>query len=998
MPVAEIAIAQSFAGSGLGSLVLPTLRKFLYCIELVRGKHAGTEELNSNLDGLKALLRDTEGNGGSQTLTIMRRNLTELRYRTEAAVDAASIHLAHAQDPGCRDALQVRPQHWNLLPPARSPTTSRPRRDVEPPDDRARSCGASAAAENRHVADVIADAVLVGTDAPRKALFDLLVPAGEQRPRLDLIAVAGESGVGKTVLTRDVYEDRKVKACFDCHVWVAMDVALTDKQFLTKVVSLLYGETNRNLPRGIDKMEVQQLRLQIHAQLVSRRYIIVLDNLNKRDEELTLFLEHALPKDSYARVIFTTLIPDFQPPSSHNLTTIDLKRLSPEEATLHFCRSTFEAEECPTHLRDLAREIVELCEGLPFVIAVVGGLLSKRERSDEEWGRFLAELRRRGNIGVVTAVLAMSINDLEAKHKNCLLCFGIFPRGCAVTSANLIRVWIAEGFVEAEQGVAEAERPLEDIANGYLEELRQRRVIQQAESYDYGRTKSWKVHDVIHQALVAIAEEENFSTISMRHSVLKYRNIRRLSVQDTMEEFPQSVSFKRLRTLFIFKQISNMPRIFPSKKTLRALNLEGARIDRFPKEIESLIFLRYLNLRNTKISELPNSLKNFKFLQTLDLKGTCLSKLPNEILELNSLRHLLVYHYDTAESPPLINGVKVPKGIGKLKELQTLSVVDADNDGDIVEELKHLSQLRRLGIVKLRAADASKLLVFVPGMRHLSSVSLTLSSVDDQPLSLQDLAASRCLKRLYVRGELQTLPTSFSSLKNLVRLRLRGCQLREDLFRVLEGLQSLAELSLIQAYDGEQLVSKQGGFPKLKILDLDQLDNLINVTVEGAMPGLEKLIIRNCEKLKTVPLGIMRLTNLKELHLFEMPENFLSKLSGGEDCDKVKHVEYICYYKQGVPRKIPSSRHPGIRIREETAISQLPSTDPTRKGKEIAEEPPEEIKLVTAEARNKSSLEIFTEEFLEIVKGSKISYADITVGLSNPMEGPGYATAEHGNN
>nr|CAD1826585.1 unnamed protein product [Ananas comosus var. bracteatus] len=757
---------------------------------------------------------------------------------------------------------------------------------VPRPDNRARSSAAPAGRlENRHVADVIADAVLVGTDAPRKALFDLLVPAGEQRPRLELIAVAGESGVGKTVLTRDVYEDRKVKACFDCHVWVAMDVALTDKQFLTKVVSLLFGETNRNLPRGIDKMEVQQLRLQIHAQLVSRR----------------------------------------RPPV-------------------------------------------------------------QRERSDEEWGRFLAELRRRGNIGVVTAVLAMSINDLEAKHKNCLLCFGIFPRGCAVTSANLIRVWIAEGFVEAEQGVAEAERPLEDIANGYLEELRQRRVIQQAESYDYGRTKSWKVHDVIHQALVAIAEEENFSTISMRHSVLKYRNIRRLSVQDTMEEFPQSVSFKRLRTLFIFKQISNMPRIFPSKKTLRALNLEGARIDRFPKEIESLIFLRYLNLRNTKISELPNSLKNFKFLQTLDLKGTCLSKLPNEILELNSLRHLLVYHYDTAESPPLNNGVKVPKGIGKLKELQTLSVVDADNDGDIVEELKHLSQLRRLGIVKLRAADASKLLVFVPGMRHLSSVSLTLSPVDDQPLSLQDLAASRCLKRLYVRGQLQTLPTSFSSLKNLVRLRLRGSKLREDLFRVLEGLQSLAELSLIQAYDGEQLVSKQGGFPKLKILDLDQLDNLINVTVEGAMPGLEKLIIRNCEKLKTVPLGIMRLTNLKELHLFEMPENFLSKLSGGEDRDRVKHVEYICYYKQGVPRKIPSSHHPGIRIREETTISQLTSTDPTRKGKEIAEEPPEEIKLVTAEARNKSSLEIFTEEFLEIVKGSKISYADITVGLSNPME------------
>lgn len=733
-------------------------------------------------------------------------------------------------------------------------------------------------------------------EEPRNRLFELLVTTAGEHPQLRVIAVTGDSGVGKTVLTTNVFEDRRVKACFDCHAWVLVDKKLTRKQLLIRVISLLYSETNTMLPEGVDRMEIEQLADLIRRYLEGKRYVIVFDHLNATDV-LNFFLQNVLPNDRYARVIVTTRIRNFGSPYN-----IDLEPLSPEEALELFCRRIFGSEQCPHDLGNLAREIINLCGRLPFIIPVISRLLSSRQRNEQEWRSFHSELRRHGNVPVVTAVLATSINELPERLKNCLLSFSIFPRGCAVTSTNLIRVWIAEGFIEKDVG-----RTFEEVAHRYLAELMDWSIIQVAERYDYGRIRSYKVHDLIHQVLMQIAEQENFSTISMEHRSEMHQKIRRLSVQGTEEEILHKVSFSKLRSLFIFRPISQMPKISPSKKSLRALNLEGARIGKFPKEIASLIYLRYLSLRNTKITSLPKSLKNLQYLQTLDLKGTYLSRLPKAILKLKNLRHLLVYHYAARGQTPVIYGVKLPKGIRKLKALQTLSVVDADCEvvdadceSEIVEELKHLSQLRRLGIVNLREKDGPNLCKAIYCMEYLSSISVT--SIDNKKLALQELEASPPrLQRLYLRGKLEQLPT-WVSYRTLVRLRLRGSELVDDVFGVLQNLENLADLSLIQAYDGKQLSCEREGFPALKILDLDQLDNLVGVTVEGAMPHLSKMIIRSCGRLETVPVGINGLVELEELHLFEMPEEFLSQVRrGGEDFGMVRHIEYICCYREGVP-------------------------------------------------------------------------------------------------
>lgn len=75
-------------------------------------------------------------------------------------------------------------------------------------------------------------------------------------------------------------------------------------------------------------------------------------------------------------------------------------------------------------------------------------------------------------------------------------------------------------------------------------------------------------------------------------------------------------------------------------------------------------------------------------------------------------------------------------------------------------------------------------------------------------------------------------------------------------------------------------------FPKLKILDIDGLDNIENVTIwEGAMPQLEELSLNKCPSLQDNSFGlsgVQYLPSLKELLLKNCGEkqNLIDVLQG----------------------------------------------------------------------------------------------------------------------
>jgi disease resistance protein RPM1 len=312
------------------------------------------------------------------------------------------------------------------------------------------------------------------------------------------------------------------------------------------------------------------------------------------------------------------------------------------------------------------------------------------------------------------------------------------------------------------------------------------------------------------------------------------------------------------------------------------LDLQGAPLEIFPNEIVKLLLLKYLSLRATKIKSIPGSIRNLQNLETLDLKHACVTALPVEISQLQKLRHLLVYRYEI-QSYAHINskyGFKATAQIGSLRFLQKLCFIEADHGGnELMKELGRLNQLRRLGIVKFRRENGVALCSSIAKLTNLRALSIT-SIEEEEIIDLGSLSSPPpFLQRLYLTGRLEKLPHWISSLHSLAKVSLKWSQLREDPLESLQNLPYLVHLEFLQVYEGDTLHFKAGGFQKLKVLGLDNMDGLKTVTVEmGAMPLLEKLILQRCKLLHRLPSGIEHLNKLKLLEFFDMPVELITTM------------------------------------------------------------------------------------------------------------------------
>nr|XP_029122188.1 disease resistance protein RPM1-like [Elaeis guineensis] len=830
--------------------------------QLLRRVDTGVKDIREELECIKSFLREADAREDRDGMKTWVNQVREIAYDIEDVLDEFMLHFDQPHGHGFASFLHRGVHYIKHLGTRRRIATAiqeikiqvhniSQRKDMYTIKfiDNGTSNAATNRLHDRHMAALfIEEAELVGFEKPKEELIGWLVKGESQRK---VISVVGMGGLGKTTLVRKVYDHERVKGWFSCHAWITVTQLFTIDELLRSIINQFCKERNELFPGRIDAIEGIQLIETLCHFLRDKGYVVVLDYLWHIQE--WDHLKYALPdNDCGSRVLVTTRITDVGLSCLETCGHVyNLEPLPPVKAWSLLCKKVFRSTPrgaCPPELEDIFRDIVKICDGLPLAIVEIAGLLSKRV---------------------------------------------IFPKDYPVKCITLIRLWMAKGFIESEEG-----ETMEKVAVDYLNDLIDRNMVQVADYYDYGRIRSCQVHDLIHEIVLLKSKEENFSTSLFRKKTHIHGRIRRLSIHNTGKDVLQDTSLSHLRALFMFGvnalSFSSMCNLFYSFRLLKVLDLEGAPIERFPIEFRKLLHLRYLSLQNTRINKLSKSLGKLENLETLDLKGTYVSELLTKILKLQSLCHLLAYHYYTGRHPPFhyTNGVKVPQGIGRLRDLQKLTYIEANQDSGIVRELRYLTQLRRLGIVKLRTEDGISLCASIERMNKLRSISVTSIGMDEF-LDLQYLKSPPSdLQHLYLRGPLQTLADSISTLQNLVRMRLRRSKLKEDSLGVLQALPNLVELTLIRAYDGVKLCCQKGGFQKLKILDLEQLDNLNYAILDGAMPNLQKMYIRHCVQLKVVPLGIEQLINLKELHLVDMPEVFVQRLRrhGGGDRPKVKHI------------------------------------------------------------------------------------------------------------
>lgn len=103
---------------------------------------------------------------------------------------------------------------------------------------------------------------------------------------------------------------------------------------------------------------------------------------------------------------------------------------------------------------------------------------------------------------------------------------------------RLIRLWIAEGFVKVVQG----KKP-EEVAEGYLNELFARSLIQVAETTCNGKVKMCRIHDLLRQIIILKSRSQNFAVIYKEENVSWPEKVRRLSAHNRLQNVPHDELF-----------------------------------------------------------------------------------------------------------------------------------------------------------------------------------------------------------------------------------------------------------------------------------------------------------------------------------------------------------------------------------------------------------------------------------------------------------------------
>ncbi|XP_034709032.1 disease resistance protein RPP8-like isoform X1 [Vitis riparia] len=416
--------------------------------------------------------------------------------------------------------------------------------------------------------------------------------------RRAVVSIVGMGGLGKTTLAKKVYNDNDVRQCFDCHAWIYVSQEYTIRELLLGVAVCvrILSEEERS------KMDESELGNRLRDYLTTKKYLIVMDDMwrNEAWDRLGLYFPDSV---NGSRVLITSRNKEIGFYADPQAIPHELSFLTEEESWELFLKKIFLAGSanavCPRELEELGKKIVANCGGLPLAIVVLGGLLSRKEKTPLSWQKVLDSLTWHLNQGPDSClgVLALSYNDMPCYLKSCFLYCGLFPEDSEIRTDKLIHLWVAEGFIQRR-----GEEIVEDVAEDHLQELVHRSMIQVADKSFDGRAMSCRMHDLLRDLAISEAKDTKFFE--------GYESI----------DSTSPVSVRRL-TIHQGEEMLTMPHLMPlSDHTyLYHLTISG-RLERFPDEIEfyppNLISLelRYRNAEQNPMVTLEK-LPNLRFLR-----------------------------------------------------------------------------------------------------------------------------------------------------------------------------------------------------------------------------------------------------------------------------------------------------------------------------------------------------------------------------------------------
>ncbi|CAO2140999.1 unnamed protein product [Urochloa humidicola] len=515
-------------------------------------------------------------------------------------------------------------------------------------------------------------------------------------------------------------------------------------------------------------------------------------------------------------------------------------------------------EACPDAYENLSVDILKRCGGLPLAIISIASLLAGQPKVTWEYVHksLCSMFEANPNLEDMKRILDLSYRNLPHHLKACLLYLGMYPEDYTIMKNDLVRQWIAEGFVSSIHGL-----DAEDIAGSYFNELINKNMIQPVLTDYNDEVISCKVHDLMLDLIRVKSGEDNFLDVIDDLEVLTKMNkkTRRLSLHYACEGYsvtPTKIkgSLCQIRSVVAFTE-AFLPS-YQGFKYIRVLSLHfwtgvsGAsfRIRKIDlTSICRLYLLRYLKIVSNTGLELPDQLWSLQYLETMDLQPLADLSIPSDIVRLGRLLHLTV---------PF--GTAFQDDIGSLKSLRTLHGFDFSRSSlNSIESLGELTNLRDLQLSCLDCGNVDDLVMeslrfSLERLSHPSSLKSLCFSHASIPHSHLDWFNTLSsfpyhLQKLHPQGfRFSRIPKWIAQLHDLYSLQLvvREIVPKDDDIGILAGLPCLAHLYLNFIEAPEERIIIPGGagvaFPALKQLNL-KCPKLFPVIDVGAMPRLEKL-------------------------------------------------------------------------------------------------------------------------------------------------------------